>query len=81
MLDPKSPRLTDIQEFLSRMHSLRHDVRCRLHRAGLDELDEWQKLEPETIEIDLNGPHAMCDAPESLQRIVARLTKLRSSIA
>ncbi|WP_394828097.1 hypothetical protein [Pendulispora albinea] len=72
----------NVQEHLSRMHSLRHDVRALLHRAGEKELMEWQDLEPETLELDLGmgrDPHtALC---ESLERLIERLAKLHTAIS
>jgi len=89
-------RVMDIQECLSLMHSLRHDVRGRLHRAGTNELMEWQKLEPETIDIELGLGGAAADLCgtvrnlerlenmqnlQKLQALIERLSKLRSSMS
>lgn len=90
------PKLMDIQECLSQMHSLRHDVRGRLHRAGTTELMEWQKLEPETVDIELGLGNAAgassrkrpnmqnLENPEKLQKLralIERLSRLRSSMS
>ncbi|WP_394829627.1 hypothetical protein [Pendulispora albinea] len=60
------------------MHSLRHDVRSRLHLAGAAELKEWQKLEPDTMEIERQSVSEGLRA--NLESVIARLARLRAAI-
>ncbi|WP_394847285.1 hypothetical protein LZC95_07440 [Pendulispora brunnea] len=73
-------KMSELEENLSRMHSLRHEVRVRIHRAGREELVEWQTLEPETIEID-RGHRRPAELRVSLESIIERLSRLRSSLS
>ena len=87
------PSPINVEEHISRMHSLRHEVRSSLHRAGEKELTEWQELEPETIAMDLyagrkpDGAERRTPGGESatfrtsLERIVDRLSKLHAAIS
>ncbi|WP_394836351.1 hypothetical protein LVJ94_05540 [Pendulispora rubella] len=69
---------SDVHDRLSEMHALRHDVRSRLHLAGMEEILEWQELEPATVAIELEPytPHLA----RRLDEIIARLIHLRAAI-
>ncbi|WP_394846778.1 hypothetical protein LZC95_04850 [Pendulispora brunnea] len=68
-----------LQERLSEMHALRHEVHSRLHLAGLEEIVEWQDLEAESMELE-NAP--VSEIIEGrLAAIIERFVKLRASIA
>ncbi|WP_394824787.1 hypothetical protein [Pendulispora albinea] len=72
--------MTELEKAISRMQALRDDVRANMHHAGLEELVEWQKLEPETVDVELYSSR-----PDELrarvERLLDRLSKLRTSLS
>ncbi|WP_394821664.1 hypothetical protein [Pendulispora albinea] len=69
-----------IQKSLSRMQSLRDDVRENLHLAGMEEMVEWQKLEERGLEIEQRLHEATKDVQANLDDMILRLSKLRSAM-
>ncbi len=42
----------ELQKGLEHLKSLRDEVRVRLHLAGMDAKDEWNKLEPHLFDVE-----------------------------
>ncbi len=70
----------DIEESLSLMHALRHDVRASLHHAGADELLEWQELESKTVEMDAHARREPDVFRRRLGHVIERLSRLRATM-
>jgi hypothetical protein len=70
----------DVKRGLDHLRALRDEVRVRLHLAGMQAKDEWNKLEPRLLEVE----HAAREASEASRRAVAEavesLKKLRDSL-
>ena len=57
-----------IQSALSKLHTLRDDIRVRLHLAGMDLNDKWDELELRFEKAERATPHG---APFFVQRITS----------
>jgi hypothetical protein len=71
----------DVKKGLEQLKTLRDEVRVRLHLAGMDAKDEWnKKLEPHLFEVE----QAAHDASETSRRVVTeaveKLKKFRDSL-
>lgn len=71
----------DLQKGLEKAQALFDDVKVRIHLAGMDAKDEWNKLEPkvtqelETVKRDLSSAsHA------AVEEVVGALEKLRAKL-
>jgi len=72
---------TEIEKSLGLMRTLRDEVRVKLHLAGMDAKDEWNKLEPHLLHVE----DAATDFSEATRKAVTdaveRLSKLRKSLS
>jgi hypothetical protein len=70
----------DMKRGLEHLQALRDEVRVRLHLAGMQARDEWNKLEPHLLEVE----HAAREVSEASRRAVAEavesLKKIRDSL-
>jgi hypothetical protein len=63
---------------LDQLRALRDDVRVRLHLAGMEARDEWNKLEPRIMDLEKRVAGELTDAScAALDDAVRRLSKLR----
>lgn len=71
----------EIKKSVALVGTLRDEIRLKVHLAGMDAKDQWQKLEP-MVESELE--HAGNDITEAtrgaLSDVVKRLEKLRDSL-
>lgn len=70
----------EMKKSLDHMRTLRDEVRVRLHLAGMDAKDEWQKLEPYLADVERAASDLSESARVALSEAIQRLTKLRSSL-
>jgi ElaB/YqjD/DUF883 family membrane-anchored ribosome-binding protein len=72
----------DLNKSLEHLQTLRDEVRVKLHLAGLDAKQLWEKLEPE---IEAAIKHARSDVSEAARKAIhesaAALQKLRDSMS
>jgi len=79
--DRAAPNLqTELRKGLALLHTLRDEVRLRLHLGGLDLKDQWEKLEPHLGEVERKAEDlteasrtAVVDALKKLERIRSAL--------
>lgn len=71
---------TEIQKSLDLMRTLRDEVRVKLHLAGMDAKDEWQKLEPHLLDVERAADEFSEAAHKAVSDAVKRLSKLASSM-
>jgi hypothetical protein len=79
MSDAKAELKKELEKGLTRLQSLRDEVRVRLHLAGMDLKDQWNKLEPHLEEVEKKAEEASDEARALLSDAVKKLEKLRSS--
>jgi hypothetical protein len=70
----------ELKKGLDHLQTLRDEVRVRLHLAGLEAKDEWNKLEPHLFEVEQAAKEASESSHRALTDAVARLKKLRESL-
>ena len=70
----------EIQKSLGLLRTLRDEVRVKVHLAGMDAKDEWQKLEPQLNDVERAATELTDAARVALADALARLSKLRASL-
>ncbi len=80
MGDAKNELKKELEKGLSRLQTLRDEVRVRLHLAGMDLKDQWNKLEPHLEEAEKKAGEVSEDAKNKLADAVKKLEKIRASL-
>jgi hypothetical protein len=80
MSDAKAELKKELEKGLTRLQSLRDEVRVRLHLAGMDLKDQWNKLEPHLEDVEKKAEEASDEAKTLLAEAVKKLEKLRASL-
>jgi hypothetical protein len=70
----------ELKKGLDHLQTLRDEVRVRLHLAGLEVKDEWNKLEPHLFEVEQAAKEVSEASHRAVSEAVARLKKLRESL-
>jgi len=70
----------EIQTSCTQMRMLSDEIRVKLHLAGMEAKDEWQKLEPKIAEIERTATELTEATRAAVSDAVKRLSKLRSSM-
>jgi len=70
----------EVKKGLDHLRTLRDEVRVRLHLAGMEARDEWNKLEPHLFEVEQAAHEASETSRRAVADAVERLKKLRASL-
>lgn len=70
----------EIQKNLKQLRAMAEDVRVRLHLAGMDAKEEWDKLEPRLAEVERTAGEFTEATRNAASELVKRLTKLKSKL-
>jgi hypothetical protein len=70
----------ELKKGLDHLQTLRDEVRVRLHLAGLEVKDEWNKLEPHLFEVEQAAKEVSESSRRAVSEAVVRLKKLRESL-
>jgi hypothetical protein len=70
----------EVKKGLEQLTTLRDEVRVRLHLAGMEVKDEWNKLEPHLFDVEQSAKEATESSRRALAEAVDRLKKLRESL-
>jgi hypothetical protein len=71
----------EIEKSLSLMRTLRDEVRVKLHLAGMDAKDEWNKLEPRLDEIEQAATAFTESTRAAVADAIKEVSKLRSKLS
>ncbi|WP_394841684.1 hypothetical protein LZC95_32000 [Pendulispora brunnea] len=71
----------EIEKGISRMQTLRDEVRVRLHLAGMDAKEEWDKLEPSLVDIERKAEDFTDATRRAVEDALKRLSALRSKLS
>lgn len=71
---------TEIEKSLGLLQTLRDELRVKLHLAGMDVKDEWNKLEPKLEEIEKSAENASEASLRSVTEAIKKLEKLLGSL-
>lgn len=80
MSDVTTNLKAEIQKGLSQMQTLRDEVRVRLHLAGMEVKEEWQKLEPTIDEVERKAEQVSDATRAAIDEAVKKIAKIRSSL-
>jgi hypothetical protein len=80
MNDAKAELKKELEKGVTRLQTLRDEVRVRLHLAGMDLKEQWKKLEPHLEEVEKKAADVTDDARAMLGEAVKKLEKLRASL-
>jgi hypothetical protein len=80
MSDAKAELKKELEKGVTRLQTLRDEVRVRLHLAGMDLKDQWNKLEPHLEEVEKKAGEVTDEARTMLGEAVKKLEKLRASL-
>ncbi len=70
----------EVKKGLEHLKTLRDEVRVRLHLAGMEAKDEWNKLEPHLFDVEQSAREATEASRRAIVEAVERLKKLRESL-
>ena len=70
----------EVKKGLDQLKTLRDEVRVRLHLAGMEVKDEWNKLEPHLFDVEQSAKEATEASRRAIVEAVDRLKKLRESL-
>jgi hypothetical protein len=70
----------EVKKGLEHLKTLRDEVRVRLHLAGMDAKDEWNKLEPHLLDVEQSARDATEASRKAVGDAVEKLKKLRDSL-
>jgi hypothetical protein len=80
MSDAKAELKKELEKGVTRLQTLRDEVRVRLHLVGMDLKDQWKKLEPHLEEVEKKAEDASDEARTMLSEAVKKLEKLRAAL-
>jgi hypothetical protein len=70
----------ELKKNLTRLQTLRDEVRVRLHLAGLELKEQWNKFEPSLEEVEKKATELSEASRAALADAVQRLEKFRASL-
>jgi len=79
MSDATTDLKKDLQTSLTHLQTLRDEVRVKLHLAGKDLKDQWNKLEPHIDQVQDAAKNLSEASREAVADAVKKLEKFRAS--
>ena len=70
----------DLQQSLATLQTLRDEIRVRLHLAGMDAKDAWDKLEPKIVEAERLAEDVSEASRHAMSDIVKKVQAFRASL-
>ena len=80
MAEMKTELKKELEKNLTLLQTLRDEVRVRLHLAGMDLKEQWNKLEPHLEDVEKKAGELTEDARAAVGDAVKKLQKLRESL-
>jgi len=71
---------SDLNKSLESLQTLRDEIRVRLHLAGMDAKDAWDKLEPKLLDAEKLADDVSEASRNALREIVEKVKEFRSSL-
>ncbi|WP_437524120.1 hypothetical protein WME79_35400 [Sorangium sp. So ce726] len=71
---------SDLNKSLESLQTLRDEIRVRLHLAGMDAKDAWNKLEPKLLDAEKLADDVSEASRHALHEIVEKVKEFRSSL-
>jgi hypothetical protein len=70
----------ELKKGLEKLQTLRDEVRVRIHLAGMELKDQWNKLEPELEDIEKKAGHVSEASRGAVVGAIERLEKIRAAL-
>ena len=80
MAEIKTELKKELEKNLNLLHTLRDEVRVRLHLAGMDLKEQWNKLEPHLEDVEKRAGEISEASRAVVAEAVKKLEKLRSKL-
>jgi hypothetical protein len=71
---------TQIHHRLAKLQTLRDEIRVRIHSAGLDVKDAWDRIEPQVASAELMATEASPAARSMLDRVLQKIARVHESL-
>jgi hypothetical protein len=71
---------TDLQKSLEALQTLRDEIRVRIHLAGMDAKDAWNKLEPTLLEAERLAEEVTDASRAAMAEIVKKVREFRATL-
>ncbi|HMI82978.1 MAG TPA: hypothetical protein VK550_02735 [Polyangiaceae bacterium] len=81
MSDTTDELKNEVKKGLSRLQTLRDEVRVRLHLASMELKDQWNKLEPHLLDVEKKATDASDASRTLITEAVKKLEKFRASLS
>jgi flagellar biosynthesis chaperone FliJ len=76
---------SEVKKTIGLFYTLRDEIKLKLHLAGMDAKDEWNKVEPQVTQLEGKLNEAAEDVNEATREavddVVKRLQKIRASLS
>jgi hypothetical protein len=70
----------ELQKGLESLQTMRDEIRVRIHLAGMDAKDAWNKLEPAVYEAERLAEEVSEEARAAMNELLAKARELRASL-
>lgn len=70
----------EIRTNLDALTELRDEIRVKIHLAGMDAKDAWNRLEPKVHEVEAAAAEVSETARHALHDVVQRMRELRTKL-
>jgi hypothetical protein len=81
MGDMTSELKADLQKSLDALATLRDEIRVRLHLAGMDAKDAWNRLEPRLLEAEKLAEDVSDTSRTAMEEVVKKVREFKDSLA
>ena len=70
----------ELKETVNQLRTLRDEAKLKIHLAGMDARDAWDRLQPKIEEAERAAEHGTVAALESVQQTAKKLRELAGSL-
>lgn len=71
---------TQIHQRLAKLQTLRDEIRVRIHLAGMDVKDAWDRIEPQIAGAEMMAAEASPAARSLLERVLQKTARVHESL-
>ena len=71
---------SDLNKSLESLQTLRDEIRVKLHLAGMDAKDAWDKLEPKLLDAEKLAEDVSESSRHALRELLEKVKSFRSSL-
>ncbi len=79
-MNTKEAITTEVDKGILALQQARDEVKLKLHLAGMDAKDEWNKLEPKILEAEAKAKSAVEGTPHFFGDLLEQIKKFASSL-